>query len=161
MQFRGGAEALQIRRLLCRTRVMILVSRSCCRLEYGVKGFAGAWREVAPINYYYYYRTQRYASGHVRPLVRWRYSSLCYCFRSLAAQTSMDRSSALYSLYRSGPSIFGHENRTQATDPSWKSIWPRMTGWKLELMVQGAQHYSFSDLSFLVEVFWAAEYQRS
>src|SRR5271154_6232739 len=42
---RGGVEALQIRRLLCRTRVMILASRSCCRLECkGIRGSIGRKR---------------------------------------------------------------------------------------------------------------------
>ena len=48
--------------------------------------------------------------------------------------------------------IFGHEGKNQSTDPSWKAIWPRLRGWKLELMLHGAQHATFSDLPLLVKV---------
>ncbi|KAH7094672.1 hypothetical protein FB567DRAFT_510806 [Paraphoma chrysanthemicola] len=48
--------------------------------------------------------------------------------------------------------LIGHENKTQATDPSWKTIWPKLTGWKREVEVEGAAHYSFSDLPLLTAV---------
>jgi dienelactone hydrolase len=46
--------------------------------------------------------------------------------------------------------LMGHENKTQETDPSWKSIWPRLTGWKKEFEVKHSAHYSFSDLSLVI-----------
>ncbi|CAO2647735.1 Nn.00g086570.m01.CDS01 [Neocucurbitaria sp. VM-36] len=45
--------------------------------------------------------------------------------------------------------LLGHENKTQETDPSWKAIWPKLTGWKKEFEVKGAAHYSFSDLPLI------------
>jgi pimeloyl-ACP methyl ester carboxylesterase len=48
--------------------------------------------------------------------------------------------------------LMGHENKTQETDPSWKTVWPRLTGWKKELEVHGAAHYSFSDLPLIASV---------
>ena len=45
--------------------------------------------------------------------------------------------------------LIGHENKTQATDPSWKQIWPHLTGWKKQVEVKGAAHYSFSDLPLI------------
>jgi dienelactone hydrolase len=46
--------------------------------------------------------------------------------------------------------LMGHENKTQETDPSWKSIWPRLTGWKKEFEVKHSAHYSFSDLPLVI-----------
>lgn len=52
----------------------------------------------------------------------------------------------------SRPFLFvGHDNKTQETDPSWKATWPNLTGWKKELEVKGAAHYSFSDLPLITE----------
>jgi pimeloyl-ACP methyl ester carboxylesterase len=48
--------------------------------------------------------------------------------------------------------LMGHENKTQETDPSWKTLWPRLTGWKKEFEVLGAAHYSFSDLPLIASV---------
>jgi hypothetical protein len=48
--------------------------------------------------------------------------------------------------------LMGHENKTQETDPSWKALWPHLTGWKKELEVLGAAHYSFSDLPLIASV---------
>lgn len=48
--------------------------------------------------------------------------------------------------------VFGHEGKNQSTDPSWAAIWPKLHGFKLELMLHGAQHATFSDLPFLVKV---------
>ncbi|KAI4960133.1 hypothetical protein J4E86_001753 [Alternaria arbusti] len=46
--------------------------------------------------------------------------------------------------------LMGHENKTQATDPSWKTIWPNLTGWKKEFEVKHSAHYSFSDLPLVI-----------
>ncbi|KAL2813955.1 Alpha/Beta hydrolase protein [Aspergillus cavernicola] len=48
--------------------------------------------------------------------------------------------------------LFGHENKTQATDPSWAEIWSNLRGWKLELELAQAQHYSFSDLPLMMKL---------
>ncbi|KAF2006443.1 hypothetical protein P154DRAFT_259093 [Amniculicola lignicola CBS 123094] len=48
--------------------------------------------------------------------------------------------------------LIGHENKTQDTDPSWKTVWPLLKGWKKELEVKGAAHYSFSDLPLVTTV---------
>lgn len=48
--------------------------------------------------------------------------------------------------------LLGHENKTQETDPSWKTIWPKLTAWKKEFEVKGAAHYSFSDLPLITSV---------
>jgi pimeloyl-ACP methyl ester carboxylesterase len=48
--------------------------------------------------------------------------------------------------------IFGHEGKNQSTDASWNTTWHELHGWKLELMLHGAQHATFSDLPFLVKV---------
>jgi pimeloyl-ACP methyl ester carboxylesterase len=42
--------------------------------------------------------------------------------------------------------LVGHANKTQATDPSWAAVWPRLRAWKREFEVTQAAHYSFSDL---------------
>lgn len=47
--------------------------------------------------------------------------------------------------------LVGHDNKTQETDPSWKATWPNLRGWKKELEVKGAAHYSFSDLPLVIE----------
>ncbi|KAL5448483.1 hypothetical protein PMIN05_001719 [Paraphaeosphaeria minitans] len=48
--------------------------------------------------------------------------------------------------------LIGHENKTQETDPSWKTVWPQLKGWKREIEVKGAAHYSFSDLPLITSV---------
>jgi pimeloyl-ACP methyl ester carboxylesterase len=48
--------------------------------------------------------------------------------------------------------LFGHENKTQTTDPSWAEFWPSLRGWKLELELAQSQHYTFSDLPFLLKL---------
>jgi pimeloyl-ACP methyl ester carboxylesterase len=48
--------------------------------------------------------------------------------------------------------LIGHENKTQETDPSWKSVWPHLTAWKKEFEVKGAAHYGFSDLPLITSV---------
>lgn len=48
--------------------------------------------------------------------------------------------------------LLGHENKTQDTDPSWKTVWPRVKGWKKEFEVKGAAHYGFSDLPLILSV---------
>ncbi|KAJ4984283.1 PAF acetylhydrolase [Stagonosporopsis vannaccii] len=48
--------------------------------------------------------------------------------------------------------LMGHENKTQETDPSWKSTWPKLAGWKREFEVKHTAHYSFSDFPLVTEV---------
>lgn len=48
--------------------------------------------------------------------------------------------------------LIGHENKTQETDPSWKTVWQLSKGWKKEIEVKGAAHYSFSDLPLVTSV---------
>jgi pimeloyl-ACP methyl ester carboxylesterase len=48
--------------------------------------------------------------------------------------------------------MFGHENKTQVTDPSWAEVWSKLRGWKLELELAHIQHYAFSDLPYLLEL---------
>jgi hypothetical protein len=48
--------------------------------------------------------------------------------------------------------LIGHENKTQTTDPSWAEFWSNLWGWKLELELAQAQHYAFSDLSYLMKL---------
>ncbi|KAJ5210078.1 hypothetical protein N7472_000217 [Penicillium cf. griseofulvum] len=48
--------------------------------------------------------------------------------------------------------LFGHENKTQVTDPTWAEFWPNVRGWKLELEVAKIQHYAFSDLPYLMKL---------
>lgn len=45
--------------------------------------------------------------------------------------------------------LLGHENKTQATDPSWQAVWGNLAGWKKEYEVKGSAHYSFSDLPLI------------
>lgn len=47
--------------------------------------------------------------------------------------------------------FMGHDNKTQATDPSWKTIWPKLRSWKKEIEVRKSAHYSFSDLPLLLQ----------
>ncbi|KAJ5103111.1 PAF acetylhydrolase family protein [Penicillium argentinense] len=47
--------------------------------------------------------------------------------------------------------LFGHTNKTQATDPSWKALWPRLKGWKIELELAQSEHYTFSDYPILLD----------
>jgi pimeloyl-ACP methyl ester carboxylesterase len=48
--------------------------------------------------------------------------------------------------------LMGHENKTQATDPTWAAVWPRLRGFKKEFEVKGTAHYSFSDLPLVTAV---------
>jgi pimeloyl-ACP methyl ester carboxylesterase len=48
--------------------------------------------------------------------------------------------------------IFGHEGKNQSTDASWNVTWSQLHGWKIELMLHGAQHATFSDLPLLAEI---------
>jgi hypothetical protein len=48
--------------------------------------------------------------------------------------------------------LFGHENKTQTTDPTWAEFWSNLRGWRLELELAKAQHYTFSDLPFLLKL---------
>ncbi|OBT81294.1 hypothetical protein VE02_09660, partial [Pseudogymnoascus sp. 03VT05] len=51
--------------------------------------------------------------------------------------------------------IFGHENKTQATDDTWAETWSDLRSWKLELGLADSQHYTFSDLPALLNVLQA------
>ncbi|KFZ10018.1 hypothetical protein V502_08370 [Pseudogymnoascus sp. VKM F-4520 (FW-2644)] len=51
--------------------------------------------------------------------------------------------------------IFGHENKTQATDDSWAETWSHLRSWKLELGLAKSQHYTFSDLPALLNLLHA------
>jgi pimeloyl-ACP methyl ester carboxylesterase len=53
--------------------------------------------------------------------------------------------------------IFGHEGKNQSTDPSWKTVWPRLRGWKLELELEGTQHGTFEDWPVLIEALGFAQ----
>lgn len=46
--------------------------------------------------------------------------------------------------------LIGHANKTQETDPSWKTMWPKLRSWKKEIEVRQSAHYSFSDLPTLM-----------
>lgn len=46
--------------------------------------------------------------------------------------------------------LFEQGGKAQTPDPTWEAIWPHLRGWKLELGLEKAQHYTFSDLPFLV-----------
>ncbi|KAL1605328.1 hypothetical protein SLS60_004876 [Paraconiothyrium brasiliense] len=48
--------------------------------------------------------------------------------------------------------LIGHDNKTQETDSSWKTVWPQLKAWKREIEVKGAAHYSFSDLPLITSV---------
>lgn len=48
--------------------------------------------------------------------------------------------------------LFGHEGKNQSTDASWNAAWLQLHGWKIELMLHGAQHATFSDLPFLAQI---------
>ena len=47
--------------------------------------------------------------------------------------------------------FFGHEDKNLSTDPSWASIWPRLTSTKVELSLAGSQHGTFTDFPFLAK----------
>jgi len=53
--------------------------------------------------------------------------------------------------------IFAHEGKNQSTDPSWGSIWPHLGKKKLELMLSGAQHGTFTDMPILIDTLGIAE----
>ena len=48
--------------------------------------------------------------------------------------------------------LFGHDGKNQSTDSTWGDIWPNLHIWKLELMLSGAQHATFTDFPLLLEV---------
>lgn len=47
--------------------------------------------------------------------------------------------------------LYGHDGKNQTTDPSWRTVWSRLLGWKLELELKGAQHGGFEDFPLLVD----------
>ncbi|KAL1616660.1 hypothetical protein SLS54_008227 [Diplodia seriata] len=47
--------------------------------------------------------------------------------------------------------FLAHDGKDLTTDATWGAAWPRLTGWKRLLQLEGAAHYTFSDLPALVE----------
>lgn len=47
--------------------------------------------------------------------------------------------------------ILAHDGKNRSTDPSWEAIWPRLKGWRQEVMLEGFAHYTFSDLPIVVD----------
>ncbi|EPE33621.1 alpha/beta-Hydrolase [Glarea lozoyensis ATCC 20868] len=48
--------------------------------------------------------------------------------------------------------LFAHAGKNITTDPTWEAIWPKLTGWKRELMLAESVHYTFSDLLDVLKV---------
>lgn len=48
--------------------------------------------------------------------------------------------------------IIGHQGKDRSNDCSWRAMWPRLKGWRLEIGVNGTQHASWTDLPILVDV---------
>lgn len=51
--------------------------------------------------------------------------------------------------------ILSHPTSSELADPrdaSWKEIWPRLSGWKRELGLEGSGHVTFSDYSLLLKM---------
>jgi dienelactone hydrolase len=48
--------------------------------------------------------------------------------------------------------IFAHEGKNRSTDSSWEAIWPKLRGWKKELMLNGSAHGTFTDLPDVLDV---------
>jgi pimeloyl-ACP methyl ester carboxylesterase len=48
--------------------------------------------------------------------------------------------------------LFAHAGKNITTDPTWEAIWPKLTGWKQELMLAESAHYTFSDLLGVLKV---------
>lgn len=48
--------------------------------------------------------------------------------------------------------MLGHQGKNQSTDDTWASFWRHLRGWKLELEMEKAQHYTFSDVPLLVKI---------
>jgi pimeloyl-ACP methyl ester carboxylesterase len=48
--------------------------------------------------------------------------------------------------------IFGNQDKNTTTDPTWEAIWPKLTGFKRELVLANSAHYTFSDLPDIVDV---------
>jgi dienelactone hydrolase len=53
--------------------------------------------------------------------------------------------------------IFAHEGKNRTNDPSWEAIWPKLKGWKRELMLDKSAHYTFSDLPMIAKTFGFAD----
>jgi hypothetical protein len=48
--------------------------------------------------------------------------------------------------------LLGDEDaEAPGVDPTWDESWPNLDGWKRWLTVSGADHYTFTDLDFLVD----------
>ncbi|KUJ23651.1 uncharacterized protein LY89DRAFT_680363 [Mollisia scopiformis] len=48
--------------------------------------------------------------------------------------------------------IFAHDGKNLTNDPSWDATWPKLTGWKREMMLADSAHYTFSDLPDVVDL---------
>lgn len=48
--------------------------------------------------------------------------------------------------------LFAHTGKNITTDPTWQAIWPKLTGWKRELILDESAHYTFSDLLDVLSV---------
>lgn len=46
--------------------------------------------------------------------------------------------------------LLGKENQTHLNKPSWQSLWNRSTGWKRDLSLKDAAHFSYTDAQFFV-----------
>ena len=47
--------------------------------------------------------------------------------------------------------IFENQNHTRFNDKSWATIWPLLQGWKLELLLAGSLHNTFTDMPYLAK----------
>ena len=45
--------------------------------------------------------------------------------------------------------IMSHQGKNLTTDPSWARVWPKVTGSKLAVTLNGTVHGSYSDLPLL------------
>jgi pimeloyl-ACP methyl ester carboxylesterase len=48
--------------------------------------------------------------------------------------------------------IFANEVHNTTDDPSWAAIWPKLKGWKRELILEGSVHGTFTDFPDIVDV---------
>ncbi|MFF7655993.1 alpha/beta hydrolase family protein [Streptomyces sp. NPDC007983] len=48
--------------------------------------------------------------------------------------------------------LMGKENQTHLNKPSWQSFWDHSTGWKRDLSLEGAGHFSYTDTQSFVPV---------
>ncbi|RFU34916.1 hypothetical protein B7463_g1373, partial [Scytalidium lignicola] len=48
--------------------------------------------------------------------------------------------------------LFAHEGKNGTNDATWGAIWPKLRGWKKDLMLSDSAHYTFSDFPYLIDV---------